>query len=54
METINFGEHFTIDGYGGDYDLLNDSNLVLGTLTELPGLLRKNSIFDILHQNSLR
>ena len=39
METINFGEHFTIDGYGGDYDLLNDSNLVLGTLTELPGLL---------------
>ncbi len=29
METINFGEHLTIDGYGGEYDKLDDWELVL-------------------------
>lgn len=37
-ETITFGEHITIDGYGGDHDLLNSKELVLECLT---GLLEK-------------
>lgn len=37
--TINFGEHLTIDGYGGDYDKLNSEMLVLHCLHELPELL---------------
>ena len=32
----NFGEHFMIDGYGGNKNKLNDKNLVLRCLTELP------------------
>ena len=35
-ETVNFGEHLTIDGYDGDYDKLNDKDLVLKALSELP------------------
>ncbi len=34
-----FGEHVTIDGYGGDKQKLNDKELVLGCLNDLPGLL---------------
>jgi S-adenosylmethionine decarboxylase len=36
METINFGEHFTLDGYGGNKELLNTEKLVLQCLNELP------------------
>ena len=36
---MNFGEHLTIDGYGGDEKLLNDKELVLKCLKELPELL---------------
>ena len=36
MQTINFGEHFTLDGYGGDEGKLNDEALVLNCLNELP------------------
>lgn len=36
METCNFGEHYMLDGYGGDYDKLNDEDLVLLSLVELP------------------
>lgn len=32
-----FGEHITIDGYKGDYDLLNSKENVLKALQELPG-----------------
>ena len=39
METVNFGEHLTIDGYGGDYDKLNDKEAVMKTLQELPAKL---------------
>lgn len=39
MSDTHFGEHITIDGYGGDVDLLNTKELVLGALNELPGLL---------------
>src|SRR5688572_23726252 len=36
---MNFGEHLTIDGYGGDRKKLNDKKLVLKCLKELPELL---------------
>ncbi|MEN9621750.1 MAG: hypothetical protein RLZZ67_184 [Candidatus Parcubacteria bacterium] len=39
MKTINFGEHLTIDGYGGDKNKLNDKDLVLQCLNQLPELL---------------
>ena len=32
---MHFGEHITIDGYGGEYDLLNDGKLVESCFTEL-------------------
>ena len=35
----NFGEHVTIDGYGGDEALLNSKETVLSVLNDLPGLL---------------
>lgn len=31
----HFGEHITIDGYGGNQDLLNDKDLILGFFAEL-------------------
>jgi S-adenosylmethionine decarboxylase len=36
---MNFGEHLTVDGYGGDKKKLNDQKLVLSCLDELPELL---------------
>lgn len=36
---MHFGEHLMIDGYGGDYEKLNDEKLVLRCLDELPGKL---------------
>ena|SRR3989344_5779254 len=33
---MHFGEHITIDGYGGDYEKLNDKELILNCLNELP------------------
>ncbi|OGN33356.1 MAG: S-adenosylmethionine decarboxylase proenzyme [Candidatus Yanofskybacteria bacterium RIFCSPLOWO2_12_FULL_41_8] len=36
---MNFGEHLTIDGYGGEEELLDDKNLVLSCLNDLPELL---------------
>lgn len=36
---MHFGEHLTIDGYGGDVQKLDDKELVLSCLNELPGLL---------------
>lgn len=32
----HFGEHITLDGYNGDYDLLNSKEAVLSALQELP------------------
>ena len=32
---VKFGEHLTIDGYGGNYDRLNNRAVVLGCLTDL-------------------
>jgi S-adenosylmethionine decarboxylase len=41
---MNFGEHFMLDGYGGDADLLNDQKLVFRCLNTLPGLLGMNKL----------
>ncbi len=37
--TEHFGEHFTLDGYQGSYAKLNDKELVLRILNELPDIL---------------
>jgi len=36
VTALHFGEHLTIDGYGGDYDLLNDKERILDSLNNLP------------------
>ena len=36
MKQVNFGEHVTLDGYQGNYNLLNDKQLVLEALCDLP------------------
>lgn len=36
---MHFGEHLTIDGYGGNSELLNDKDLVTRSLSELPNIL---------------
>lgn len=36
---MTFGEHLMIDGYEGDFALLNDKDLVLRCLNNLPELL---------------
>jgi S-adenosylmethionine decarboxylase len=36
VKTCNFGEHLTIDGYGGSFKKLNDKKLVLDCLKKLP------------------
>jgi S-adenosylmethionine decarboxylase len=43
-ETINFGVHLTLDGYGGDVEKLNDSELVRKCLDELPDKLGMHKI----------
>lgn len=44
METMNFGEHVTIDGYGGSFDKLNDKKLVFDVVDELPDLLQMKKL----------
>lgn len=39
MKVMNFGEHLTIDGYGGDFEKLNNKKNVKKCLNELPELL---------------
>jgi len=46
METINFGEHLTVDGYGGDHDRLNNKKLILKILTDLPTTLGMKKLSD--------
>lgn len=43
-KTITFGEHITIDGYGGNPDYLNDKDRVLKVIDELPDLLGMNKL----------
>lgn len=35
----HFGEHLTLDGYGGNYDSLNNKEYVLACLNDLPARL---------------
>jgi S-adenosylmethionine decarboxylase len=44
--TEHFGEHFTLDGYKGSYEKLNDKELVLKTLHELPDLLDMHKLAE--------
>ncbi len=44
METVNFGEHLTIDGYGGNSAKLNDRNLVEKCLSDLPAKLDMHTL----------
>lgn len=46
MKTVNFGEHLTIDGYGGNSEKLNNKELVLSCLDELPKLLGMNTLSE--------
>lgn len=49
----HFGEHLTIDGYGGNETLLNTKEVVFGCLDKLPELLsmHKMSTPEIYHSN---
>lgn len=42
----HFGEHVTLDGYDGDYELLNSEALVQQSLSELPGLLGMDKLAE--------
>lgn len=46
METTNFGEHITLDGYDGDYDLLNNKDYVLDCLNKLPAELGMHKLAE--------
>ena len=39
MDTVNFGEQLTLDGYDGNFEKLNSKEIVLECLEKLPGLL---------------
>lgn len=41
---MHFGEHITVDGYGGDERLLNDKDLILSCLNELPNELEMSQL----------
>lgn len=45
-KTSNFGEHLTLDGYGGDRDLLNDEMLVRNALSDLPSKLGMKTLSE--------
>lgn len=42
----HFGEHLTIDGYGGDKNLLNNQEVVLGFLSDLPQQLGMHTLIN--------
>jgi len=43
---IHFGEHLTIDGYGGDKEILNNKDVVYSILDELPGKIGMNKLSE--------
>lgn len=43
---MHFGEHVTVDGYGGDEKLLNNREVVTSCLNDLPGLLGMKKLSD--------
>ncbi len=44
MKTIQFGEHITIDGYGGDPKLLDNKKVVSFTLSDLAKKLKMKTL----------
>lgn len=42
----HFGEHITIDGYGGSEDLLNNKSLIESILNDLPARLGMHTLAD--------
>ncbi|MEK7605977.1 MAG: adenosylmethionine decarboxylase [Patescibacteria group bacterium] len=46
MNTENFGEHLTIDGYGGNIQKLNNKELVFSCLNELPRRLDMHKLAE--------
>lgn len=44
--TMHFGEHITIDGYGGKSEKLNDRELVKSCLAELSRILEMNALIE--------
>jgi S-adenosylmethionine decarboxylase len=42
---MHFGEHVTIDGYGGDYDLLNSEEGVRSCFTDLVSALDMHPLY---------
>jgi S-adenosylmethionine decarboxylase len=44
--TCNFGEHLTLDGYGGNPEKLNDLQCVLDCLSELPEKTQMHKIIE--------
>jgi len=44
-QTINFGVHLTLDGYGGSPEKLNSKQTILKSLSELPKKLGMYTIF---------
>ncbi len=43
---MHFGEHLTIDGYGGSKEKLNDKDLVLDCLNDLPEQLGMHKLSE--------
>lgn len=41
---MHFGEHLTIDGYGGSKDKLNDNQLIINLLNDLPKIMEMHPI----------
>ncbi len=47
QQTENFGEHLTLDGYGGDHKKLNTKDLVYSFLNDLPEKLGMSKLSDV-------
>lgn len=45
-DVCNFGEHYMLDCYGGNYERLNDKDLVMLALVELPYQLGMTRLSD--------
>ena len=46
VKQAHFGEHLTLDGYGGSYEKLNDRELVLRCLHDLPEKLGMHKLAE--------
>ncbi len=44
LKDMHFGEHVTIDGYGGSFERLNNKEIVLSTLTSLVNKLSMKTL----------